>query len=944
MNVRSVYYHFDEIQILVGTFKRLPVAICLTETWEKPNDSPASLLLENYQEPLHLSSVNKSSGVIVYVHDNFVAKRIPRKTTTENITLQLSNASSKFILSCIYNAPAIGVKTFMNDINALLTSFIEYTEIICVVGDMNIDLLKDSPEHKQYLSIVNENGFRQLITEPTRITDKSQTLIDHILVKKCDEDFIRCGVIKCAITDHCATYMELPLSSNERNDRPRRDMRFIHSEHKMRAFSHRIRTVFSVFWGIDLTDVSKLCSQLITGLNEVIDEFATSTQPVKKKSSPPWFNNYLRNLITKRKKFYTEFTKDRSTETHNRFRLYRTKVHKAIKREKNLYYNKLFENCLKDKRAFFRNLNKVTGRSQHYSVKKLVIKDQEYTKPDDIAEKFNDHFANVGELINSQIQTDSFQFSEPESNFSMFLKPVTVIEIEKIIQDLKSYKSVGLDGIPGEIIKFCSRDLAPLLTNLINLSFSEGCFPNCLKSAKVIPVHKGEDKTDMNNYRPISLLSVISKVFERAMFSRISEFLENNKLLCQSQFGFRTKRSAVDAVAHIIERIRNNHFKTQYTCIYLDLKKAFDTIEHSRLLRKVCNIGIRGKALTWLESFLEGRTQCVSVNECISGLQSVKYGVPQGSILGPLLFIIYINDLESVCNIVQPTFFADDTNLLIPLEKPLTNESEIINELQLIDGWLKANKLALNLDKTHCMPFKKKNRHHEFVIGTESIQVSDSVKYLGIWVDRNLKFGEHAQYLIKKLGKHLGIVSRLRHFVSKNVLFKYYNFYVKPVLQYGLLVYGGNSFSNLDQLSVFQRKFIRLCLFKKPTANVEQDFIDNNILTITQLYFYDLIKFSLRSVRCELPSHLLNNLYTRNNIRETRRHTASKYVVPVGKNNWDKFSLRSRGTKLLNFLIDQGLLDQSLWSMSEHQLDKEIHKFKDYIKLVPDCSLRSVLE
>ena len=279
------------------------------------------------------------------------------------------------------------------------------------------------------------------------------------------------------------------------------------------------------------------------------------------------------------------------------------------------------------------------------------------------------------------------------------MKPVTVIEIEKIIQDLKSYKSVGLDGIPGEIIKFCSRDLAPLLTNLINLSFSEGCFPNCLKSAKVIPVHKGEDKTDMNNYRPISLLSVISKVFERAMFSRISEFLENNKLLCQSQFGFRTKRSAVDAVAHIIERIRNNHFKTQYTCIYLDLKKAFDTIEHSRLLRKVCNIGIRGNALTWLESFLEGRTQCVSVNECISGLQSVKYGVPQGSILGPLLFIIYINDLESVCNIVQPTFFADDTNLLIPLEKPLTNESEIINELQLIDGWLKANKLALKLDK-----------------------------------------------------------------------------------------------------------------------------------------------------------------------------------------------------------------------------------------------------
>ena len=184
----------------------------------------------------------------------------------------------------------------------------------------------------------------------------------------------------------------------------------------------------------------------------------------------------------------------------------------------------------------------------------------------------------------------------------------------------------------------------------------------------------------------------------------------------------------------------------------------------------------------------------------------------------------------------------------------------------------------------------------------------------------------------------------MRHFVTKHVLFKYYNFHVKPVLQYGLLVYGGNTLANLDKLSVYQRKLVRIILFRKPTANVEQDFIDNNILTITQLYFYDLTKFVLRSVRSQLPSNLLNNLYKRTNSRTTRSHTAGKYVIPLCKNNWDKFSLRYRGTKLLNFLIDQGLLDESLWALSEYELNNEIHKFKDFIRLVPDNALKTIFE
>ena len=289
------------------------------------------------------------------------------------------------------------------------------------------------------------------------------------------------------------------------------------------------------------------------------------------------------------------------------------------------------------------------------------------------------------------------------------------------------------------------------------------------------------------------------------MYSRIISFLEKFHLLNDSQFGFRSKRSCVDAIAHIVEKIREDHHKTFYTCIFLDLKKAFDTVDHTRLLQKIYNLGIRGKAFYCLQSYLQGRTQVVSINNCSSQERDINYGVPQGSILGPMLFIIYINDILSVCDKIQPTLFADDTNLLISMEKAAIAEFANDMELNRNDMWLKVNKLSPNLDKTHCMPFKKKNRY-DFTTGSETIKVTSAVKYLGVWIDGNLKFCEHVGYLLKKLGKHLGVVARLRHFVSKNVLFNYYNVYVKPVLQYGLLTHGGNSFSNSDKLSVYNVK------------------------------------------------------------------------------------------------------------------------------------------
>ena len=295
-------------------------------------------------------------------------------------------------------------------------------------------------------------------------------------------------------------------------------------------------------------------------------------------------------MINKRTGLYEKYSADRLAKSYNNFRLFRSRVHKAINKQKQIY-NNIFENCLNDK-SFFRNLNSVAGRLHKYSVKKIVVQGKEFTQSADIAEQFNQHFVYIGEKINNSIAPTNTNSIQEDVIFSMYLEPVTTAEIHNIIMGLKSHRSMGPDGIPSEVLKHCLAVLSKHLANLINESFSEGCFPNCLKLANVVPVYKSDEKTDMSNYRPISLLSVVSKVFEKAMYTRIVSFLHQFKLLGDFQFGFRDKRSSTDAISHIIVKIRMHH-SVEMLCL-------------------------KPEALLWLKSYLEGRSQFVTVNEITS--------------------------------------------------------------------------------------------------------------------------------------------------------------------------------------------------------------------------------------------------------------------------------------------------------------------------------------
>jgi hypothetical protein len=311
-----------------------------------------------------------------------------------------------------------------------------------------------------------------------------------------------------------------------------------------------------------------------------------------------------------------------------------------------------------------------------------------------------------------------------------------------IVSQIQSKWSAGFDCNPTNVMKFSIIHTAEPISRIINKSFSTGIFPEKLKIAKICPIFKNGEKCLFSNYRPISILPSFSKIFEKAMSNRLMSFLESKTLLVDNQFGFRKKRSTYMALMEMYDKISLAMDNHEYSVgIFIDLSKAFDTINHSILIEKLSYYGIRGIVLDWFRSYLQSREQYVYLNGMSSTMRSIICGVPQGSILGPLLFILYVNDIASCCEMLKLILFADDTNLFYS-NRDYSELERIVNiDLSKLADWFKANKLLLNAAKTNFILFGYKNipRPHGLVLDGYILERTDCTKFLGMFMDEELK-------------------------------------------------------------------------------------------------------------------------------------------------------------------------------------------------------------
>jgi hypothetical protein len=533
-------------------------------------------------------------------------------------------------------------------------------------------------------------------------------------------------------------------------------------------------------------------------------------------------------------------------------------------------------------------------RAKSSNVKDLFINNQLVSDPVHIANFLNNYFTNVASKIVADIEpTDrppdgNIQFNENVISFSK--NPITFSEIKEACDQLQSKTSPDFEGISLYFVKKVIYAIATPILHVFRQSLCTGIVPSQFKIAKVVPVFKSGDKTNPDNYRPISLLSSFSKILEKVVSIRLTNFLENEKILTTFQFGFRSSHSTAHAMVHFLNNISKAlNEKKHIIAIFCDLRKAFDTVDHDILLKKLYKMGIRGIELDWFKDYLNNRKQFVFLDGKSSSLLNILTGVPQGSILGPLLFLLYINDLP-LCSDLMSILFADDTTLSAAGDD-LTNLTDFVNtEFQKVCEFFRSNRLSLHPEKTKFMIFTSNtnvrnqnisifcnnnnivnvNQNLSLVFPIQQIGQNDetsTIRFLGVLFDTNLNFKIHVKSIMTKISKGIFALRTAKNILNQKSLKLLYYSLVHCYLIYGIQVWSSAPNYILNELFKKQKIAIRLISNAKYNAHTEPLFKTLDILPFPSLILYFQLQFMQHFQQKFLPN-IFSDTWIYNNVRE----------------------------------------------------------------------------
>ena len=417
-----------------------------------------------------------------------------------------------------------------------------------------------------------------------------------------------------------------------------------------------------------------------------------------------------KQIIHKNKLYLSTLQEPDNIDLTNRYKQIRNSLIAVLKNTEIQYHSNELELHKNDIAKTWKTMKNIIGKENNNSNNSfsITINGKLTTDTDLIVNEFNNFFVDIGPTLAEDITCDvnplTYLNTVPNS---MVIAVITVNEVFNVIQSLKN-SSPGWDHIPAMVLKQCTHSYIVPLTHIINRSFTDGVFPKELQLARIVPIFKSGDSSQTTNYRPISVLSCFSKIFEKIMYNHLFNFMEQFNIIYEYQFGFRHKHSTQQAIITFVQNITESLDSGDIVIgLFLDLKKAFDTVNHEILLKKLCAYGIRGSILQWFTSYLTDRSQYVALDDTLSDVRNVKCGVPQGSILGPLLFIIYMNDICNVSDVLSIILYADDTSL-IAKHNNICDLCELLNtELEKLSIWLRSNKLSLNVQKSFYLVFHR---------------------------------------------------------------------------------------------------------------------------------------------------------------------------------------------------------------------------------------------
>ena len=498
----------------------------------------------------------------------------------------------------------------------------------------------------------------------------------------------------------------------------------------------------------------------------------------------------------------------------------------------------------------------------------------------------------------------------PYFHKSLYFTPTDEEEILKVVRCLKTSRSTGHDGLSVHLLKRIIIHIVIPLSYIFNLSISTGKCPDSLKIAKVIPVFKKDDSSLLTNYRPISILPSISKILEKIIYRRIYIFLQVNSILIPNQYGFRKKYSTDFAIVSLLNKITECFANKEHLIgIFMDLSKAFDTIDHDILLYKLERYGIRGVALAWIRDYLLSRKQYVMFQSSESPRSNITCGVPQGSILGPLLFLIYINDIINSSTILNFILFADDTNIFYSNKNFETLISTLNSEISKVSQWFTCNKLSLNIAKTNFIRFKPHNPQnidHSYEIRVDGLSLTEnkSTKFLGITIDSSLTWNDHLHNVHTSVSKGIGILYRLKNLLSSNSLNILYNALILPYITYCNLAWGNCGSTKTNSLLLLQKRALRIITNSRYLAPTDPLFSQLKTLKVHDIHSLQTAIFMHKYTFNQLPT-VFDNFFTPNsNIHSYPTRHSSDYHLENPRIILAQKSLKHHGPDVWNSLSD----------------------------------------
>lgn len=873
----------------------------ITETHITDDIDMAEYQLMNFTTCVCYSDSRHTGGVIMYCHDSIHFRVVSNICFERNwfLALKVENGFKRGMYGLVYHSPNDSDSNFLEFLeNTWLESVVESNVDNFIVGDFNINWLncKDS---ERLRSVMHGFGLKQVVTESTRCTAYSETMIDLVFSNSSVTDV---SVLKdYKISDH----ETLQIISKEEQDVRNEDTGITIKcwrKYSKEALQALLRSNLPETSERELHEKAEV---LGTVLEHCVNQLVV-VKSIKCTSHKRWYTVDLKLLKNERDEAYMTASGSWEEQDWERYRVLRNEYSHSVRRAKALYTQRKIEENKNDSRSLWKVL-KTLWNSKNRNSKCVKFDGVDIEDESEISEKFNGYFVDSVREIHDSIENvhDDTALNEDSNERWNIFEPVTMENLKKVVNNLNN--SSGLNNVNLQVLKDSWDMLGEYLLGVVNESLETGEFPRSWKQSVVIPIQKISGTVKAEEFRPINMLPVYEKVLESIVREQVTAYLNSNEILIAEQSGFRQNHSCESALNLLLYKWKRMlEARKTIVVIFLDLKRAFETISRPMMLKTLKKYGLGGNVLKWFESYLNDRTQVCRYGEKVSSPLTVPLGVPQGSVLGPLLFIMYINDVKAAIGSCELNLFADDTVIFFGSKDPKEALQKIREGIVQITKWLRIKKLKLNVQKTKMMIISNKRNLNlnEFNVDIEEelIERVQEFKYLGVKIDDKLNFKVHIDYVISKIAKKHGILSRLRGklpFWSKIFLYKTL---IAPHIDYCSSILFLASETQIKRLQRLQNRQMRFILQCNKYTPIRMMLDTLQWLSVKERIVFNVLTIIYKMTQDLLPEYLRSILVSGNDIHEHRtRRINDLRVVPFSMTSTQR-SIYYKGIKMFNSL------------------------------------------